>query len=69
MADDSNTFLMKLATNTNLMLTAGIGLILAVMVLPMPSFVLDVLLVMNISAALLVLFVTLFILRPMDFSP
>ena len=68
MADDSNSFLMKLATNTNLMLTAGIVLILAVMVLPMPSFLLDILLVMNISAALLVLFVTLFILRPMDFS-
>ncbi len=69
MADDnSSTFLMKLATNTNLMLTAGIVLILAVMVLPMPSFLLDVLLVMNISAALLVLFVTLFIMRPMDFS-
>ena len=68
MADDSNSFLMKIATNTNLMLTAGIVLILAVMVLPMPSFLLDILLVMNISAALLVLFVTLFILRPMDFS-
>ncbi len=68
MADESNTFLMKLATNTNIMLTAGIVLILAVMILPMPSFILDVLLVMNISAALLVLFVTLFVLRPMDFS-
>ncbi len=68
MADEQNSFLMKIATNTNLMLTAGIVLILAVMVLPMPSFLLDILLVMNISAALLVLFVTLFILRPMDFS-
>jgi flagellar biosynthesis protein FlhA len=63
-----STLLLKLASNTNLMLTAGIVLILAVMILPMPSFLLDVLLVMNISAALLVLFVTLFILRPMDFS-
>ncbi len=69
MADNQeNTLLLKLASNTNLMLTAGIVLILAVMILPMPSFLLDVLLVMNISAALLVLFVTLFILRPMDFS-
>ncbi len=68
MADQNNNFLMKLASNSNLMLTAGIVLILAVMILPMPSFLLDTLLVMNISAALLVLFVTLFILRPMDFS-
>ncbi len=66
--NQENTLLLKLASNTNLMLTAGIVLILAVMILPMPSFLLDVLLVMNISAALLVLFVTLFILRPMDFS-
>ncbi|MCD6375099.1 MAG: flagellar biosynthesis protein FlhA [Caldisericaceae bacterium] len=68
MADQNNNFLMKLASNSNLMLTAGIVLIIAVMILPMPSFLLDTLLVMNISAALLVLFVTLFILRPMDFS-
>ncbi len=68
MAEQNNNFMIKLASNSNLMLTAGIVLILAVMILPMPSFLLDTLLVMNISAALLVLFVTLFILRPMDFS-
>ena len=68
MAEQNNGFLLKLASNSNLMLTAGIVLIIAVMILPMPSFLLDTLLVMNISAALLVLFVTLFILRPMDFS-
>ncbi|NOX89246.1 MAG: FHIPEP family type III secretion protein, partial [Calditrichaeota bacterium] len=69
MAENSdNTFVAKMGANTNIMLTAGIVLILAVMVLPMPSFLLDMCLVMNISAALLVLFVTLFILRPMDFS-
>ncbi len=69
MADRANdNFLIRLASNSNLMLTIGIVIILAVMILPMPSFLLDMLLVMNISAALLVLFVTLFILRPMDFS-
>ncbi len=69
MADRANdNFLVRLASNSNLMLTIGIVIILAVMILPMPSFLLDMLLVMNISAALLVLFVTLFILRPMDFS-
>ncbi|MHB2155651.1 flagellar biosynthesis protein FlhA [Caldithrix abyssi] len=68
MADQNSKFMTRLASSSSWMLTAGIVLILAVMILPMPSFLLDTLLVMNISAALLVLFVTLFILRPMDFS-
>ncbi|MHB2147784.1 flagellar biosynthesis protein FlhA [Calditrichota bacterium LG25] len=68
MADQNSRFMTRLASSSSWMLTAGIVLILAVMILPMPSFLLDTLLVMNISAALLVLFVTLFILRPMDFS-
>ena len=60
--------LKNLARNSNLVLTAGIVLILAVMVLPMPTFLIDMLLVMNITSALIILFVTLFVLRPMDFS-
>jgi len=54
--------------NSNLVLTAGVVVIIAVMVLPLPSFLVDLLLAMNITSALVVLFVTLFILRPMDFS-
>jgi flagellar biosynthesis protein FlhA len=54
--------------NSNLVLTAGVVVIIAVMVLPLPSFLIDLLLAMNITSALVVLFVTLFILRPMDFS-
>lgn len=54
--------------SSGIVLTAGIVVILGVMILPMPSFMLDLLLVMNITSALVVLFVTLFILRPMDFS-
>ncbi len=54
--------------NSGFLLTGGIVLILAVMVLPMPTFLVDMLLVMNITSALVMLFVTLFVLRPMDFS-
>lgn len=57
-----------LARNSGIILTAGIIVILAVMLLPMPTFILDVLLSMNITSALVVLFVTLFLLKPMDFS-
>lgn len=69
MIENNSVFGLKnLARNSNLVLTAGIVLILAVMVLPMPTFLIDMLLVMNITSALIILFVTLFVLRPMDFS-
>ena len=60
--------LTNLGRSSGIVLTIGIIVILGVMILPMPSFVLDLLLVMNITSALVVLFVTLFILRPMEFS-
>jgi len=54
--------------SSNLILTAGIVLILGIMILPIPSFFLDILMAMNLTSALVILFVTLFVLRPMDFS-
>ncbi|KAA3617607.1 MAG: flagellar biosynthesis protein FlhA [Calditrichaeota bacterium] len=54
--------------NSNLILTAGIVLILGIMILPIPSFLLDILMALNLTSALVILFVTLFVLRPMDFS-
>ena len=69
MADSvAKTSFSSLGRNSGIVLTVGIIVILGVMILPMPSFVLDLLLVMNITSALVVLFVTLFILRPMEFS-
>ena len=50
------------------LLAVGIILILGIMILPMPPFLLDVLLVMNITTALVMLFVTLYLLRPIEFS-
>ncbi len=68
MADENSTRLKNFSRNTSIVLTSGVIVILAVMVLPMPAFLVDMLLVMNITSALVVLFVTLFVLRPMDFS-
>lgn len=60
--------LTNFARNSNILLTTGIVIILGVMILPVPTFFIDMLLVMNITCALVILFVTLFVLRPMDFS-
>ena len=69
MADSkSRGSLDAIGRSSGVILTVGIIVILGVMILPMPSFMLDMFLVMNITSALVVLFVTLFILRPMDFS-
>lgn len=54
--------------DSNTVLAGGIIMILSVMILPLPAFLLDVFLVMNITCALIILFVTLYIMRPVDFS-
>jgi len=58
----------NLSRNSGIILTGGIIVILGVMLLPLPTFALDILLAMNITSALVVLFVTLFLLKPMEFS-
>jgi flagellar biosynthesis protein FlhA len=46
----------------------GIVSIIVMMVVPLPSALLDVLIAMNITGALLVLLVAMFVKRPLDFS-
>ena len=42
--------------------------ILGMMIVPLPSALLDIMLTMNISLSLLTLFVTMYILKPVEFS-
>ncbi|MEK9851298.1 MAG: FHIPEP family type III secretion protein, partial [Candidatus Puniceispirillum sp.] len=49
-------------------LPAGILLLVAMMVLPLPSFLLDVCFVFNILVSLLILMVAMHTHRPLDFS-
>ncbi len=46
----------------------GIILILAVMIVPLPSILLDFFLSMNITLAVLILLISVYVLRPLDFS-
>jgi len=54
--------------SSNIVLAVLVILILGVMLLPLPSFLMDVLLVMNITSALVILFMALYVLKPMEFS-
>ncbi|MCA2213704.1 flagellar biosynthesis protein FlhA [Jidongwangia harbinensis] len=46
----------------------GVIGIIVMMVVPLPTFLLDLLIALNITAALLVLMVSMFVQRPLDFS-
>ncbi len=58
----------KVFKNTDILLAIGVILILGLMIIPLPPFVLDMLLATNISAALLILIVSLYINKPLDIS-
>lgn len=58
----------KFLKNTDIMLAVGMILILGLMIIPLPAFLLDFLLALNISFALLVLIVSLYIQNPLEIS-
>jgi flagellar biosynthesis protein FlhA len=62
------SILMKLQSNTDLMLAAGVILVLALLIIPLPAFMLDVLLALNIAVAILILMVSLYITSPLELS-
>jgi len=62
------------AKNTSLMGNMDIGIslgvigILMVMIIPLPTAILDVLLAMNISLSVMIILVTIYVVKPLDFS-
>jgi len=58
----------RLAGHTDLLLAAGVVLIIALMVVPIPPLVLDLLLSANITMAVLILMVSMYLLHPLELS-
>lgn len=58
----------KLQANASLIFTVGVVGLLMLMVLPIPTFVLDILLALNITLGMTVLVVALYIKEPLEFS-
>lgn len=54
--------------NSDIFLAIGIILMLMLMIIPLPSVILDVLLAVNISAALVLLMVSLYLTNPLELS-
>ncbi len=58
----------RLFKGSNTAMAAGIAGILLVMMIPLPPFVLDILLSISITFALIILLVSVYVSRPLDFS-
>ncbi|HTX18034.1 MAG TPA: flagellar biosynthesis protein FlhA [Bacteroidota bacterium] len=54
--------------NSDIVLAAGVILILALMILPIPAALLDILLALNITGAILILLVSMYIKSPLELS-
>jgi flagellar biosynthesis protein FlhA len=57
-----------LTRRSDLLVAAGILLLLAVLVVPVPPALLDLLLILNLSLSLVILMLTVYVPRPLDFG-
>ncbi|MFN0071908.1 MAG: flagellar biosynthesis protein FlhA, partial [Chloroflexota bacterium] len=62
------TGLRRLAQYSDIVLALGIAMIVGMMIVPLPEALLDILIVVNISAALVMLLVSMYINEPLEFS-
>ena len=69
MAQNEKPLLNNPLNNTsNIIVAAIVMMIIGIMILPMPTFLMDVFLVMNITGALVILFVSMYVNKPLQFS-
>ena len=61
-------FLKKAGRYSDLLAAGAVVLVVAMMVIPLPPFILDLLITLNISAALMIVVATLYVPRALDFS-
>jgi flagellar biosynthesis protein FlhA len=61
-------FLKKAGRHSDLAAAVAVVMVVAMMVIPLPPFVLDLLITLNISAALMIVVATLYVPRSLDFS-
>ncbi len=63
-----NPVLTAIIRNSDVILAISVIVILTLMVIPLPTWTLDVFLTVSISSALVVLMITMYIVRPLDFA-
>src|SRR6201994_2754939 len=63
-----NTLLSKAGKHSDLAAAGAVGRVIAMMIIPLPPFLLDFFITMNISAALMIVVATMYVPRALDFS-
>ena len=63
-----NTFLSKAGKHADLAAAGAVVLVVVMMIIPLPPFLLDLAITLNISAALMIVVATLYVPRALDFS-
>jgi flagellar biosynthesis protein FlhA len=58
----------SLKNNSDVFIAAGVVGILLVMLVPLPTGMLDIMLALNITMSILILMLTIYVMRPLDFS-
>ncbi|MDQ6989179.1 MAG: flagellar biosynthesis protein FlhA [Mariprofundaceae bacterium] len=60
--------LQRMGKHTDVMLAVGVLAILMIMMVPLPTWVMDMLLAVNIAAGVLILLTSIYVLKPLEFS-
>jgi flagellar biosynthesis protein FlhA len=63
-----NSFLNRAGRHADLAAAGGVVLVVVMMIIPLPPFLLDLLITLNISAALMIVVATTYVPRALDFS-
>lgn len=60
--------IISLLKNNDMIMAVGLVIIIAMMIIPLPPMLLDILLTLNISLSVIILLVCLFIKEPLEYS-
>lgn len=68
MANGREVALPRWMANTDVMMGAGVVVILGIMILPVPPIIIDLLLSLSITVSVIILMTAMYIIRPLEFS-
>ena len=63
-----NSMLLQITQNSTLIMGIGVLGVLIVMMVPLPTIVLDLLLSFNLTLSIIILLMSMYVLKPLDFS-
>ncbi|MFQ5454895.1 MAG: flagellar biosynthesis protein FlhA [Nitrospirota bacterium] len=66
--DNTEEIIPNWAKNSDLILGIGVIVILSIMILPLPSVLLDLLLSFNITLSIVIILISMYIIKPLEFS-